>query len=379
VLLNRIAVKVAFFLNGFIYANWVSRLPRIQEQYHADNGIIGIVLLFLSLGAVASMPFTGWVIIKNGSRRITLVAITGYCIFVPLIPLMPGVLSLIVLYIIIGITTGMLDVAMNAQAVMVEKQYQKPIMTSFHALFSIGMALGAWCGALFADLGYSLTQHFSTITIISLVAAFWVSRNLIHDKPEKSAAPEGPLFRIPNQALIGVGVIAFCCMTGEGAMSDWSVNYMENISAASKTLAPVALSSFATAMTIGRIFGDRVRALWGDTKLIMVGGLIATTGLVSALIFPDPYVSIAGFFLVGAGLSTIVPIMYSIAGNTRELPSGVGLAMVSTVGYTGFLVGPPIIGFIADVSSLRVGLGVVVFLFMLMTFLGFLRSRKSER
>jgi MFS family permease len=373
VLLKRIAVKIAFFLNGFIYANWVSRLPRIQELYGADNGTIGIVLLSMSLGAVMAMPFTGWFIIKHGSRRITLVALILYCAFVPLIPFMPGLAVLIILYLVMGIITGMLDVAINAQAVMVEKEYQKPIMTSFHALFSIGMALGAWCGALFADLKVELPTHLAIVVAASLVAAFWASRNLIYDTPDKNAISEGPLFRVPSGALVAVGVIAFCCMMGEGAMADWTVNYMENVVSASAAIAPIALSAFATAMTLGRIFGDKARASWGDSKLISIGGLTATVGLTIALLFPFTYSAIIGFFLVGLGLSTIVPITYSIAGNTKDLPSGVGLAMVTTVGYAGFLFGPPIIGFIADMSSLRFGLALVGLLLFTMTILGFLR------
>lgn len=372
-LLKRIAVKIAFFLNGFIYANWVSRLPRIQELYGADNGTIGIVLLSMSLGAVMAMPFTGWFIIKHGSRRITLVALILYCAFVPLIPFMPGLAVLIILYLVMGIITGMLDVAINAQAVMVEKEYQKPIMTSFHALFSIGMALGAWCGALFADLKVELPTHLAIVVAASLVAAFWASRNLIYDTPDKNAISEGPLFRVPSGALVAVGVIAFCCMMGEGAMADWTVNYMENVVSASAAIAPIALSAFATAMTLGRIFGDKARASWGDSKLISIGGLTATVGLTIALLFPFTYSAIIGFFLVGLGLSTIVPITYSIAGNTKDLPSGVGLAMVTTVGYAGFLFGPPIIGFIADMSSLRFGLALVGLLLFTMTILGFLR------
>lgn len=377
-LLNRIAVKIAFFLNGFIYANWVSRLPRIQELYGADNGAIGIVLLAMSLGAVAAMPFTGWLIIKNGSRTITLFSVVLYCTIIPLIPLMPGIAALILLYVVMGIITGMLDVAMNAQAVMIEQQYKKPIMTSFHALFSIGMALGAWCGALFADSSLNLSQHFTSVVLLSLMAAFWVSRNLVHDKPDKSLQSHGPLFRIPNKALISIGIIAFCCMMGEGAMADWTVNYMENVVLASKTLAPIALSAFATAMTVGRIVGDRARAKWGDSTLIMTGGIMATVGLALALILPTIFSVITGVFLVGLGLSTIVPITYSIAGSTKELPAGVGLAMVTTVGYSGFLFGPPIIGFIADISNLRVGLIFVGALFVLMTILGFMRSLKLK-
>lgn len=378
-LLNRIAVKIAFFLNGFIYANWVSRLPRIQELYNADNGTIGIVLLAMSLGAVAAMPFTGWMIIKNGSRRISIFSLLFYTAFIPLIPLMPGVVVLIILYLIVGIATGMLDVAMNAQAVMVEQQYKKPIMTSFHAFFSIGMALGAWCGALFSDLGFDLLVHFTIVVVISLAAIFWVSRNLIHDIPDPTLKNDDPLFRIPSKSLVSIGVIAFCCMMGEGAMADWTVNYMENIVLASKTLAPIALSAFATAMTLGRIFGDRVRVRWGDTQLIIAGGLIATTGVALAIGIPESFVAITGFFLVGLGLSTIVPIAYSIAGNAKGIPSGVGLAMVTTVGYSGFLFGPPIIGFIADIYSLRFALVVIAILFVIMTVLGFIRRQKEKK
>lgn len=369
-LLHRIAIKIAFFINGFIYANWVSRLPRIQELYQADNGVIGFVLLASSIGAVGAMPFTGWVIIKNGSRRITLVAVLLYCIIVPIIPFMPGVAALIGLYFIMGIVTGMLDVAMNSQAVMVEKLYNKPIMTSFHAFFSIGMMLGAWSGALFTDLNVDLPHHFIIIVSIALVAVGWASRNLVHDKPDPNIKHDGPLFRLPNASLISIGVIAFCCMLGEGSISDWSVNYMENIAHASQTLAPIALSAFATAMTIGRIFGDRIRLKLGDKKVIVGGGILSAIGLSITLLFPLPYFSIFGFFLVGLGLSSIVPIAYSIAGNAKSLPPGVGLAMVTTVGYSGFLVGPPIIGLLANWQTLQFALGIVLVLFVTMILLG---------
>jgi len=377
VLNYRIAVKASFFINGFVYANWVARLTRIQEIYHADNGDIGLVLLVMSLGAVVAMPFTGWVIIKNGSRRITLAAVVLYSAIVAFIPLIPNIYALGALYFCMGVVTGMLDVAMNAQAVMVEQLYKKPIMTSFHAFFSIGMALGAWNGALLTELHVDLFDHFLMVAAASLLVTVWIGRNLIHDKPDPHAHADGPLFRLPNAALLGMGIIAFCCMLGEGAMSDWSVNYMENIVKSSKTLAPIALSAFATAMTVGRIFGDAVRARLGDKKLIVYGGLFSTAGLLLTLVLPYANVAITGFFLVGLGLSTIVPIAYSIAGNTRSLPSGVGLAMVTTVGYSGFLFGPPIIGFLADASSLRFSLMVVVLLFVIMTLLG-LRHRATE-
>jgi fucose permease len=284
---------------------------------------------------------------------------------------MPGIIALFVLFFLMGIITGILDVAMNAQAVMVEQQYRKPIMTSFHALFSVGMALGAWAGAFFVDLNYNLFQHFIIVTTITLVAVLVGGTKLIQDRPDQSQHHEGPLFRLPSGALISVGVIAFCCMMAEGAMGDWSVNYMENIAHASSALAPIGLSAFATAMTIGRIFGDRARAALGDRTMIIAGGIISASGLCLALAFPFPLVSIVGFFLVGMGLSSIVPIAYSLAGNAKGFPPGVGLAMVTTVGYSGFLFGPPIIGFFADLQTLRVALIFVAALLLVMTTLGF--------
>jgi MFS family permease len=369
-LYNRIAVKIAFFVNGFIYANWSSRLPRIQEIYHADYGRIGLVLLSLSVGAVAAMPFAGWMIIKNGSRRITLITAILYCIFVPLIPLLPNFISLLALYLFMGVATGMLDVAMNAQAIVIERAYNRPIMTSFHALFSIGMMIGGWCSAYFASLETDLIHHFSIVVGIALIALAWASRNLVRDKPDPKLKHEGPLFQLPNQAMASIGIITFCCMLGEGAMSDWSASYMENIVGSDKATAPIAITAFASAMTVGRIFGDRIRVRLGDRKMIIAGGIFATIGLALLLLYPVASISFTGFFLVGIGLSTIVPIGYSIAGNAKDLPPGVGLAMVTTVGYSGFLLGPPILGFISDALNLRFALVLVAALFIIMTILG---------
>ncbi len=369
-LLNRIAVNIAFFVNGFIYANWVSRLPRIQDLYQADNKLIGTVLFTSSIGAVVAMPFTGWVIIKNGSRRITILVAILYCAIVPLIPFMPGLPVLMALYFFMGVVTGMLDVAMNAQAVMVEQQYKKPIMTSFHAFFSIGMTLGAGCGSIFSHYNIDIEYHFAIITGTALLATIWLGNHLIHDKPDPSLKHDGPLLQVPNKAMFSVGLIAFCCMMGEGSMADWSANYMENVVFSSKAVAPLALTFFSAAMVVGRIFGDRVRIAFGDRKLIIIGGILSTTGLSLSLIVPDAYVVIAGSFLVGCGLSTIVPITYSTAGKAKDLPPGVGLAMVTTVGYTGFLMGPPIIGFIADWLNLRLALSIVALLLFVMTLLG---------
>ncbi len=365
---SRIAVKLVFFINGFIHANLAARFPRVQELFSIDNGTLGFVLLSSSVGALFAMPFTGWLIIRNGSRRITIFSVFLYCIFVPLVPLMPGIIGLVILFFIMGLTAGMLDVSMNSQAVMVEKIHEKPIMTSFHALFSIGMVAGAFCGALFVKLEATLFMHLSTVVALSIAGAAWARYHLIHDKPKEKEV-DGPAFRLPNAAMVSIGVIAFCCMLGEGAMADWSTNYMENIAKAPAALAPIGLSAFALAMTIGRFFGDSARLKLGDRKLMVMCGLVSIFGILIMLAFNDPYSVIAGLFIIGIGLSSIVPIAYSIAGNSKNLPPGVGLAMVTTVGYSGFLFGPPLIGLLANWQSLRIALMLVAVLFIIMTFL----------
>ncbi|MBN8577099.1 MAG: MFS transporter [Cytophagales bacterium] len=367
----RIAVKLVFFINGFVHANLAARFPKVQELFQVNDGTFGFVLLATSLGALVAMPFTGWLIIRNGSRRITIASSFLYCVFVPLVPLtsaLPGIVGLLLVFFAMGITAGMLDVSMNAQAVMIEQQYRKPIMTSFHALFSIGMAIGAGCGALFVKLDTSLFIHLTIITALGLVGAAWSRFHFIHDKPAQKKS-EGPAFRLPNAAMVGIGIIAFCSMLGEGAMADWSTNYMQNIALASKVLAPIGLTTFAIAMTTGRIFGDSARLTWGDKKLMIACGVLATLGIALLLGFPHPVAAIVGFFLTGIGLSVIVPIAYSIAGNAKGLPPGVGLAMVTTVGYSGFLFGPPLIGLLADWYTLRIALGLVGILFVIMTLL----------
>ena len=366
----RLAVNIIFFLNGFVHANYFSRLPRIQNLFDINDGVVGLVLLSSAVGALIAMPFTGWLILRNGSRRVTIFSAFFYCSLIPFIPWLPTTTlwQLLFLFFLLGISAGMLDVAMNSQAVMVEKKLGKPIMTSFHALFSIGMMVGAVGGSLFTELSTGLFIHFVTISAISLVTVFVARYYLIHDKPQNKTV-EGPAFRLPNAAMVSIGVIAFCCMLGEGAMADWSTNYMENIAKANPALAPLGLSAFALAMTIGRVFGDGARIKFGDKTLMVVCGIVATAGLSIALIFVHPITVIAGLFIVGLGLSAIVPIAYSIAGHTKDLPPGVGLAMVTTVGYTGFLFGPPIIGLLADAFTLRLALLLAVFLFALMTLL----------
>ncbi|WP_170110381.1 MFS transporter [Flavilitoribacter nigricans] len=365
---HRWALNAMFLLNGFSYGNWISRLPRFQEIYDLDNGGIGLILLSHAVGALIAMPITGVIIARVGSRRATIYAAWSFLFWMIFIPLAPNVLILGTVFFCMGLSGGMLDVSMNAQAVLVEQVYKKPIMTSFHAVFSLGMMLGAGCGALFIRLGLDIMPHIYSILVLCVVLAWYGTPNLIVDRV-RNATAEGGGFQLPNRALIGMGLIAFCCMLGEGAMADWSTNYLEKIAMAAPATAPLGLAAFSMAMMVARFLGDGARARWGDGRLLIAGSFFAALGLSLILAILEPVVIIIACMFVGLGLSVIVPIAYSKAGNMPNIEPGVGISMVTTVGYSGFLFGPPIIGFIADWVGLRIALGVVLVLFVLMLFL----------
>ena len=367
--LSRLAVNFTFLVNGFIYANWIARLPRFQEIYSLSNSTTGLVLLVMAIGALIAMPFTGWLIVKNGSRKITMVASVLLCLFAPILPILGTIEKVIPLFFVLGMLTGIMDVAMNAQAVLIEQKYERPLMSSFHAVFSGGMMLGAGSAALFSKYDISLFHHILIISLIALLFILWSVRYYLSE--DKIASTEGTAFQLPAKSLISIGTIAFCCMMGEGAMQDWSANYMINIANSSASLAPIALGSFSLAMMLGRIFGDRGREIYGDKHLLIVNSLIAFTGLVLLLLFPNPYAVIFACFITGLGLSVIVPIAYSTAGSMKDVAPGVGISMVTTIGYAGFLFGPPIIGYLADWQTLRMAMHFVGVLFGVMTILSF--------
>ena len=383
-MLSRWAVSLIFCINGFLHANWVARLPLLQDMYELTHGGLGLVLLCSGIGALIAMPFAGRIIVRFGSHRITQVLLLASVIIQVGIPWMGHMYLLMLLYFCIGLIVGALDVAMNAQAVLVEQKHNKPIMSSFHAIFSAGMVLGAGCGALFSKLGVSLGLHLLIASTICLLGALWAVRHLIEDPHRKKGADSTEKGLIWRPELIILGLVAFCCMLGEGAMADWSTNYLEQVADASRYWAPMGLAAFATAMMVGRFLGDYARIRFGDLRLLLIGASLASLGMTIALIWPTLPTGIFGFFLVGSGLATIVPIAYSTAGSIPGLPPGLGISVVTTIGYAGFLVGPPVIGFIGDWWGLRVGLGLVLLLFVLMFFLNiwgqaFLKRKKGPK
>ena len=344
-------------------------MPRLQTLFGLDNKTLGLMLLAAAIGSLCSMPLTGWLMLRRGSRFATTLSVLLFCGSLVLLSLATTTWMLFGAFWVVGVCTGALDVSMNAQAVLVEQHQNRPLMSTFHATFSIGMMAGAAVGSLFIEVSTDLLLHFSVASLCCLGLAVWSVRQLIADQPKPADSSASGQFQLPGPALLGLGVIAFGAMLSEGAMADWSTNYLKNVVGTKEALAPLGLTIFSGAMMAGRLVGDYARQRFGDTFLLGYGALLAAVGLGLVVWLPLYSVTLAGLAIVGLGLSTLVPIVYSLTGHRTDYAPGVGLAMVTTVGYFGFLIGPPFIGFLADWQGLRAALVFVVVLLLLMSVL----------
>jgi MFS family permease len=371
-LISRISISAFFFTNGFLYANWTSRLPELQKYFGLNDGQLGIVLFYIALGSIVGMPLAGFLCNKFGSHKMVRIYALLFCIAIPMVAFSQNVWLIKVLFFFLGASSGSLDVSMNSQAVLVERLWGKIIFSSFHAVFSIGMALGAASGSLFSGFGIALQPHLWFWAIVFMVVVASASTKLVKEHPDKSTSIKEKIEGSKWKALIAIlpfGVIAFCCMTGEGAMVDWSAIFMNKVVGQSEVISAWAFATFGIAMTIGRTFGDCFIERYGKRKMMFFDAIIATIGLGLSLFFANFTFTFIGFFLVGLGLSTIVPIAFSSAGNLKSVSPSVGISMVTSIGYSGFFIGPPTIGYLSEVYDLSIGLSFVLALFVIMILL----------
>lgn len=361
---QRITVSAFFFFNGFLYANWAARLPELQESLGISHSSLGTILFILALGAVIGMPFTGWLAVRYGSAYITKLFAIVLCTAIAMIGFPSSMAVESIVFFFIGLFNGGMDVTMNEQAVLVERQWKKPIMSSFHGLWSVGMAVGAGTGALFSKSQTDLKIHFIVVAAISGLALVWASRYLIKSKPESSGKEK--TFVLPTRLIAPLGFIAFCGMLSEGSVGDWSAIFMNKIVGATESFSALAFGAFAAGMTTGRFTGDYFTMHYGKKKLLIADGLLAITGLAIVLGFASVWSTFLGFFLAGLGLATVVPVIYTTAGNAPGVSPSVGIAMATTIGYSGFFVGPPVIGYLSDSFGLRIGMTFPLVLLVLM-------------
>ena len=351
----RIAVTVVFFASGGAYGSWVARIPTLQDELDASKSELGLALFGVAGGAVLALPVAGLLTARLGSRRVTRASLFAVAVSLPLIGLAPSLFLLGVAFAAFGAAGGMLDLAMNAHGVAVEERYARPILSGFHASFSFGGLVGAGVGGLAAAAGISPLAQFSGAALVILAVAVWSRGPLL---PTNVDVVPGPVYSRPSRTLLALAVVAFAVLLAEGATGDWSGVYMNDVLGTGEGAATIAFIAFSLMMTLGRMAGDRLTAAWGAAALTRRAGLLGASGLGVALLFDSPAVAVLGFACLGAGLSIVVPIVFRAAGQRTDSP-GAGIAAVSTVGYSAFLVGPPAIGFLADAIGLRGSLGVV--------------------
>lgn len=373
---KRLAVAVAFFVCGFILAVWIARIPAIKEHLGLNTGDFGLVLFGMPAGLVVSMPLTGMGISRFGSHRTVTWSSIGLCLSLPFLALASSGWWLALALFVFGFAHAAMDISMNAQAVEVEKQYRRPIMSNFHALFSLGGLVGAGLGAMAAGVGITPLSFFFAMLVMGIAAMLWAIPNLLH----VPGTPGGQRFAWPKGVLVGLGLVLFCTGLGEGAVGDWSGVFMRQVMGSSEAVSALAFSAFSIAMVIGRLTGDALNHRFGPVALARGGGFLAALGYLIALLSPTPIPALIGFVLTGFGYCTLFPLVFSAAGSIPGVSPGMGLASVATLGYLGFLVGPPLIGLVSQATSLRVGFALTAGLAVVIILLaGLLRPQPSSK
>ncbi|MDB4893212.1 MAG: permease of the major facilitator superfamily [Gemmatimonadetes bacterium] len=353
----RWAVSGVFLLTGVGTANWAVRIPAVQRSLQLSDGQLGIALLGVSVGAIAAMPVSGRLVARYGSRPVTWAGAIAFAIALTLPPLAPSFGLLLAALVALGLTNGILDVAMNAQAAAVQTKYSQPIMVRIHAFYSFGGLIGAAIGGSVAARGIGPAPHLAGVGVaIAIGASIAVARML---PAHTDAAPHIPFVAGQLRALIALGVLAFCVLFGEGAMMNWSAVYLRNVIGTGPGLAAAGFASFSLMMATGRAVGDTLTSRLGAERLTRIGGAIALCGIGLALAFPQPLPVVIGFGAVGAGLAIIFPLTLAAAARTPGVVPGAAIAVVSMCGYSGLLAGPPLIGTVANFLTLRGGLALV--------------------
>ena len=354
----RVAVAALFFLQGICFASWASRIPTIQQKLGLTESQLGFVLLAIPAGLLFSIPFSGWFVAKLGSRKVFAASLCFYSLTLITIGLTHTQWQLMAVLFLFGFFGNMGNISINTQAVGVEAIYGRPVMASFHGMWSLAGFTAAAVGSFMIGQGIVPYQHFIIITSFVLLMIIVCFRFTLREDFNKQQVGQ-KVFVMPDKSLINLGIIAFCSMICEGAMFDWSGVYFKKVVGAEKAWIGAGYTAFMSTMATGRFFADWFTAKFGIRKTFQVSGILTAIGLLTSVLFPHLATAIVGFFLVGFGVSSVVPLVYSAAGKSKVMSAGVAIAAVSTIGFLGFLIGPPLIGIVAGLSSLRLSFVII--------------------
>jgi MFS family permease len=363
----RIAVSVFFFCQGICFATWASRIPDIKTTLHLSEAALGSILLGLPCGQLLTLPFSGRAVTRFGSKNVLKIALILYALALTNIGLVTAPWQLVLCLFSFGIFGNLCNISANTQGVNAEALFGKSIMSSFHGVWSTAGFTGAMVGALMMRLSITPYIHFWIITILIIVLALVFNKYLIITPVSKSAASFKRI-SMPSGVLLMLGIIGFCCLSCEGCMFDWSGVYFKQVVKAEGSLVSIGYASFMVMMAIGRFIGDKLAERYSRKKMVQVSGVLIFSGMMLAVLLPYIITATIGFLIVGFGVSSIVPLLYSTAGKVPNVPKGIAIATVSSIGFLGFLMGPPLIGYIAQLAGLQysfmtiamLGLGISV-------------------
>jgi len=356
----RIGSAVFFFISGFGYASWASRIPTIQYQLHLNEAQLGAVLFALPVGLILTLPVTGRLLSVYSSRSVLLFGALFINIVLSVIGFTANIWQLGITLFCYGSARNLLNISINAQAVGVQKLYKKSIMATFHGIWSLAGFAGAAVGYVMTYYNIAVVYHFLGISISLIIFSLYFFRDTLHEKPAPQAHKK--IFYLPEKSLLKFAFICFASMAVENTMYDWSGIYFEKIIHVAKSTATVGFVICMVAMTAGRFIGDKMISRYGIKTVLQFSGIFIFCGLLLAVLLPYPVTATLGFILVGLGVSCIVPMVFQMAGKSTTMGSGPALASISSIGYLGFLLVPPFIGFIAQAASLRWSFGIIAML-----------------
>jgi MFS family permease len=357
---SRVAVSAFFFLPGLCFASWASRIPDISAKLGLSSGQLGQLLLAIPVGSLVSLPLAGWLVSSWGSRRTVLLASVLYACFLPLLGWAGSFWTLAPALALFGFAGNMLNISVNTQAIGLQQLYPKPIMGSFHGLWSLAGFLGGALGTALIGWQQPPLRHFLLVLVVCLAIAGWAQAyTLRQDVGKTDEAGPGFSLRHPDPYLLRIGLIAFCGMMSEGAMFDWAGVYFQKVVRPDAALVTAGYVACMSTMALGRFLSDYFTHRFGTMRMLQLSSALIVSGLGLAVGFPHLVPAVGGFLLIGFGIASVVPLSYSSAGRATSVSPGVALALVSTIGFLGFLLGPPLIGFLAQLFTLRAAFGMV--------------------
>lgn len=353
----RIGCAVFFFISGFGYSSWASRIPTVQQQLHLNEAQLGTLLFALPIGLMLTMPITGRLLSRYTSRSIMLFGALMFNIVLAFLGLATQAWQFAIILFGFGSARNLLNLSVNAQSVGVQSLYTKSVITTFHGIWSLAGFAGAAVGYLMVSLNIGLFYHLGGISVLLCAASVYFYPYTFYQKPKP--VERKPFLILPDKHMLKFAIISFACMACENTMYDWSAIYFEKAVHAGKATSTAAFVAYMIAMTSGRFMGDKMVARTGIKTLLNYSGWFIFAGLLTAVLLPYPIPAGLGFMLVGLGVSCVVPLVFSIAGKSATLSSGAAIASISTIGYFGFLLVPPFVGYIAQAAGIRWSFGII--------------------